>query len=104
MGIENNDVKKLENDDNPIETLFGRFKKDKSIGPYPPETVFRVFTGCLTDTGDKTEYENLLTKSFRCQNVLKDPGDLAIVTLNGTFDKNGNYHVACRYAIIPEKN
>lgn len=104
MGIENNDVKKLENEDSPIEALFGKFKKEKNIGPYPPETVFRVFTGCLSDEAVKLEYEHLLTKSFRCQNYLKEPGDLALVTLNGTFDKNGDYHVACRYAIIPEKN
>lgn len=104
MGIENTDVKKLANDDDPFEPLFGKFKKDKNIGPYPPETVFRVFTGCLSDDADRLEYEQLLTKSFRCQNLLKEPGDLALVTLNGTFDKNGHYHVACRYAIIPEKS
>ena len=102
MGIENDDVKKLAVDDDPFEPLFGRFKKDKDLGPYPPETVFRVFTGCLSDELAKIEYEHLLTKSYRCQNVLKAPGDLALITLNGTFDKNGQYHVACRYAIIPE--
>lgn len=104
MGIESGDIKKIENEDDPFEPLFGRFKKDKNIGPYPPETVFRVFTGCLNDEADKLEYEDLLTKSFRCQNYLKNPGDLAMITLNGTFDKGGQYHVACRYAIIPEKN
>jgi len=33
---------------------------------------------------------------------LKDPGDLAVLDMQGTFDKEGFYHVVSRYAIIPE--
>ena len=46
--------------------------------------------------------KSFLTKSFRCQNYLKNPGDLAVLDMQGTFDKEGFYHVVSRYAIIPE--
>lgn len=60
------------------------------------------FWGCLNDEATRLEYESILTKSFRCQNYLKNPGDLAVLDMQGTFDKEGFYHVVSRYAIIPE--
>lgn len=103
MGVETNEVRDLqEKYDDPVEALFNSLKRKGMPVPYPKETVFRVFVGCLNDCDDRIEYEQLLTQSFRCQNVLKKPGDLAIVKLDGTFDKDGAYHVAARYAVIPE--
>lgn len=104
MGIESREAQSLKDEESPVESLFGNLKKRAAEPIYPKETVFRVFTGCLNDEDAKLEYEALLTKSFHCQNNLKNPGDLALLTLNGTFDKMGMYHVACRYAIIPEKS
>ena len=103
MGIESKEIKELHEDEGPLESLFGNLKKGRPEPIYPAETVFRVFAGCVNNPEEREEYEHLLTKSFQCQNVLKNPGDLAILTLDGTFDKTGKYHVACRYAIIPEK-
>ena len=104
MGIESKEVKTLLNEDDPVETLFGQIRdRFKTELPYPPETVFRVFVGCLNDIPSRMEYEALLTKSFHCQNNLENPGDLALLTIQGSFDKEGCYHVVARYAIIPEK-
>lgn len=104
MGIESREAQSLKEEESPVEAMFGNLRKREIELPYPKETVFRVFTGCLNNEADRLEYEALLTKSFQCQNILKNPGDLALLTLNGTFDKMGMYHVACRYAIIPERN
>lgn len=102
MGIESREPQALQNEFGEEEATFGNLGRKKWKGIYPENTVFRVFTGCLNIPEEREEYERLLTKSFRCQNVLKNPGDLALLTLNGTFDKGGDYHVACRYAILPE--
>ena len=102
MGIETKAVNDLLNEEDGIEPLFGQRRKNKRALPYPEETEFRFFLGCLNDEASRLEYESILTKSFRCQNVLKDPGDLAVLDMQGTFDKEGFYHVVSRYAIIPE--
>ena len=96
MGIESEGIKEESN-----EPLFGKSKKKRL--PYPEETQFKFFVGCLDDEADRLEYEQLLTKSFLCQNELKKPGDLAVLDMNSSFDKQGHYHVVSRYAIIPEK-
>ena len=88
------------------EALFGRAPSGKRGGgqlPFPKETVFRVFIGCLDDPAKREEYEALLTQSYRCQAYLKNPGDLTITSISGSFDKEGCYHVVAPYAIIPEK-
>ena len=100
MGIESTDVQKLLNEDDAPEALLGSRSK-KSL-PFPENTEFRVFIGCLDDPGMRAEYEALLTKSYRCQSRLKNPGDLAMITLQGSFDKEGCYHVVSRYAVLPE--
>ena len=102
MGIETKAVNDLLNEEDGIEPLFGQRRKNKRALPYPEETEFRFFLGCLNDEASRLEYESILTKSFRCQNVLKDPCDLAVLDMQGTFDKEGFYHVVSRYAIIPE--
>lgn len=102
MGIETKAVMELADSMGEDEAFFGRGRKRKNL-PYPEETEFRFFVGCLNDDGDRLTYEALLTKSFRCQNDLKKPGDLAVLDMQGTFDKEGAYHVVSRYAIIPEK-
>lgn len=85
MGIETKAVNDLLNEEDGIEPLFGQRRKNKRALPYPEETEFRFFLGCLNDEASRLEYESILTKSFRCQNVLE-----------------GFYHVVSRYAIIPE--
>lgn len=102
MGIETKPVQELQDEQSPLEALFGKIsERNRRHTGYPDNTVFKVFVGCMYDDDSRLEWERLLTKSFHCQNVLEKPGDLAIVTLNGTFDKVGAYHVAARYAIIP---
>lgn len=103
MGIETKEVNELLDGDSEIEALFGnsakRSRRDRL--PYPEKTVFKMFVGCLNDEADKLEFEQLLTKSFQCQNELIESGDLAMLTLDGTFDKEGCYHVVSRYAYLP---
>ena len=101
MGIETKDVRELLDEEGPEEVLFGR-KSSKKLLPYPEGTVFRVFIGCLNNDEDRLEYEQLLTKSYQCQNILEKQGDLAIITIQGTFDKEGCYHVVARYAFLAE--
>lgn len=102
MGIETDAVRELQDRDDPIEALFGRMRRAKAKLPYPEGTVFKFFVGCLNDDETRERYEDLLTRSYRCQNDLKKPGDLAVLDINGTFDKDGCYHVVSRYAILPE--
>ncbi|NME53145.1 hypothetical protein [Desulfovibrio piger] len=78
MGIETKAVRDLMNEEDGVEPLLGQRRRDKRSLPYPEET------------------------EFRCQNYLKNPGDLAVLDMQGTFDKEGFYHVVSRYAIIPE--
>lgn len=101
MGYESKEaIDMSKNDEGEGEALLGRFKPKM---PYPKQTEFKVFVGCLDDIVSRLEYENLLTKSYQCQNNLKKPGDLAMLTLQSTFDKEGRFHVVARYAILPEK-
>ena len=102
MGIETKAVRDRMNEEDGVEPLLGQRRRDKRSLPYPEETEFRFFLGCLNDEATRLEYESILTKSFRCQNYLKNPGDLAVLDMQGTFDKEGFYHVVSRYAIIPE--
>jgi hypothetical protein len=102
MGIESREVNDLANDSEPVEAFLGGRRNRKKDLPYPEETEFRVFIGCLDDDSTRERYEALLTQSFRCQNTLENPGDLAVLTIQGTFDKEGCYHVVARYAILPE--
>ena len=97
MGIETKAVRDLMNEEDGVEPLLGQRRRDKRSLPYPEETEFRFFLG-IAVLSDKS----FLTKSFRCQNYLKNPGDLAVLDMQGTFDKEGFYHVVSRYAIIPE--
>lgn len=103
MGIETKAITEMLDEEGGSEALLGGRRKTRSNLPYPPETEFRFFVGCLNDEGDRLLYESLLTKSYRCQNNLKSPGDLAVLDMQGTFDKEGCYHVVSRYAILPEK-
>ena len=96
MGIESEGIKEESN-----EPLLGKSKK--KFLPYPENTKFKFFVGCLDNEEDRLAYEDLLTKSFVCQNVLKNPGDLAVLDISSQFDKQGRYHVVSRYAILPEK-
>ncbi len=100
MGIESEKIKDFSND--PAEALLGSFGKSRNPLLYPKETEFRIFVGCLNDEAKRLEYENLLTRSFRCQNELKNPGDLALLNMEHTFDKEGCFHLVARYAILPE--
>ena len=103
MGIETKEAKQLANEIGQEEAILGAYpKKANAYLPFPLEAEFRVFVGCLDDEGDRAVYEGLLTKSYRCQDRLKNPGDLSIVTLQGTFDKEGCFHVFARYAILPD--
>ena len=102
MGIETRVVQELFDADSGDEALLGSRYGKRNLLPYPKETEFRFFIGCLNDETSRLQYEALLTQSYRCQNVLKKPGDLAVLDMQGTFDKEGCYHVVSRYAIIPE--
>lgn len=102
MGIESKDTKDFVDDD-PVASLFAQFKKKAPDLPFPKEVEFKVFVGNMSDPADKLEYENLLTQSYRCQSYLVKPGDLVVTSIEGTFDKIGDYHVIARYIIMPEK-
>ena len=97
MGFESKEAKEYEE---VTEALLGTRKKSQL--PYPEKSEFKVFVGCLDNKADRDMYESLLTKSYRCQNKLKNPGDLAMLTLHNTFDKEGYFHVVARYVILPE--
>jgi hypothetical protein len=103
MGIETKDVNAAFELSDPTEALAGSLggSTKGSVTGYPKEAVFRVFVGCLNEPDKRAEYETILTRSFNCQNVLKNSGDLAIHVLQGTFDKDGYYHVAVRYIYLP---
>ena len=100
MGVESKEVRELFDEESPIEALLGRSGNTKKRNlPYPEGTVFKIFVGCLHDDAKRAEYEHLLTTSYNCQNILEKPGDLALITIDGTFDKDGCYQVVARYAI-----
>ena len=101
MGIESKEIQQLADDSDDAEALFGSRRRNNGK-LYPDETVFRVFVGCMEDASDKLMYESLLTKSFQTNNDLRRPGDLALLEVQGTFDRDGCYRVYARYAIIPE--
>ena len=100
MGIESQNIQEFSN--GPAEALLGSFSKSRNPLIYPKETEFRIFVGCLNDEVKRLEYEQLLTRSFRCQNELTKPGDLALLNMEHTFDKDGCFHIVARYAILPE--
>lgn len=79
------------------------YKKPGNDTLFPKETVLKLFTGSLSDPNDCAIAEDLLTRSMRIQGYLKNPGDVAIIDRNGTFDKNGDYHIYIYYAMMPEK-
>ncbi len=78
------------------------YKKDKKESFFPEGTVLKLFTGNLTEPGDRAVAESLLTKSMQVQGYLKNPGDVAIIDRNGTFDRNGDYRIYIYYAMLPE--
>lgn len=82
MGIESKEAKQLADEQSPVEALFGSLRKKPQL-PYPEQTEFRIFTGCLDDASAKAELEALLTRSFRCQNRLKKAGDVAVLEVSG---------------------
>ena len=90
MGIETKAVRDLMNEEDGVEPLLGRRRRDKRSLPYPEETEFRFFLGCLNDEATRLEYESILTKSFRCQNYLKNPGDLAVLDMQGTSTRKAS--------------
>lgn len=101
MGAESKDTQDLIDD--PVASLFRQFRKKEIELPFPKEAEFKVFVGNLGDPLEREEYEKLLTKSYRCQSYLEKAGDLVITSIDGTFDKAGDYHVVARYVIMPEK-
>ena len=70
---------------------------------FPKEAVLKLFTGSLSNPEDCAIAEDLLTRSMRIQGYLKKPNDVAIIDRQGTFDKNGDYHIYIYYAMMPEK-
>lgn len=88
------------------EPLFGASQdriSPQSEMPFPMETVFRYYVGCLNDDVTRAEVSDLMTRSYRSQGVLKNPGDVWVISEAGTFDKNGLYNVVVKYAEIPGK-
>ncbi len=101
MGKEQAELAKIrsetENDlDDPI---FGKFKKKNEW--YPKGTQIRYFVGCLQDDATKDELESIMTKSLTCAGNIKNSGDIFVITEQGTFDKEGSYHVSVKYLYLP---
>ena len=69
--------------------------------PFPIGTVFRYYVGCLNDGVTRAEVSDLMTRSYRTQGILKNPGDIWVISETGTFDKNGLYNVVIKYAELP---
>ena len=67
-----------------------------------PGTQIRYFTGCLTDDDTRAELERIMTKSLETGGLVRKPGDIFVITENGTFDKDGCYHVAVKYMVMAE--
>lgn len=68
-----------------------------SLSPFPPNTRVKFFTANLADDNSKMRLEHILTVSLRCQGVLKNVGEVVVLSETGTFDKDGCYNVMIKY-------
>ena len=101
MGKEQAEIQKIFNDTDmdSDEPLFG--KRQKSLNWYPPNTQIRYFVGCLQDDTTKAELEALMTRSLTCAGKIEKSGDTFVISEQGTFDKEGSYHVSVKYLYLP---
>lgn len=70
-------------------------------------TVVRYFVGTLTNESDVLMLQDLMTRSMKCRDQLKEVNDVLVINEQGTFDKEGCYHVVVKYLELldaPEDN
>lgn len=95
------------------QTVFESFtEKEKEIQSEPPffggpmysnnkqsmqDVIVRYFIGVLTNESDVVMIEHIMTKSLNCEDQLKNPGDVLVISEQGTFDKDGCYNVVVKY-------
>lgn len=77
--------------------LFGGMSSIANPSPFPPNTRVKFFTANLADENSKMRLEHILTVSLRCQGLLKNVGEVVVLSETGTFDKDGCYNVMIKY-------
>lgn len=74
----------------------------KTFSDIIPETgEWHILFGVMSDPDVRAQAEQIMTKSFQCQGVLKKAGDLAIIENSGQFNKDGDYSIFMRYVVLP---
>ncbi len=66
-------------------------------------TRVRYFVGTLTNESDVLMLESLMTRSLRCQDKIQGVGDVIMLSEQGTFDKEGCYHIVVKYLEVVEE-
>lgn len=65
-------------------------------------TVVRYFVGTMTNESDVLMLQELMTRSMKCRDQLNEIGDVLVINEQGTFDKEGCYHVVVKYIEMVE--
>lgn len=105
MGIETADIRKAAEAtgscDEDMEPVLGRTSRQKSL--FHKNTEMRYLKGCLDDETVRLKVEELMTRSMHSPAMPKKAGDVAVISEQGTFDKEGLYHVLIKYMIVPDR-
>ena len=93
------DLKQNEQDKQETETphLGGYNNTADSLEKKLPKLRVRYGFYNLASEDDLQMLESTMTKSLQCQDDLVDPGDIRVVSEEGTFNKDGEYCVAIKY-------
>ena len=71
--------------------------------PIAKEAEIRYLVGCMNEPETRLQVEDLMTRSMQGRGVVKKPGDVLVVSEQGTFDKEGLYQVIVKYIIYPDR-
>ena len=105
MGIESVDIKKAADAsgdfDDSMEPTLGGFAKKRTA--FHKHTEMRYLKGCLDEPEIRAQVEELMTRSMHSPAMPKNVGDVAVISEQRTFDKEGLYHVVIKYMIVPDR-
>ena len=76
----------------------------KVKGPDYSDVVIKYLVANGSDMLEMEFLEKIMTRSLRTQAKMEKPGDIIVIREDQTFDKEGNYLIAVKYAekIEPE--
>lgn len=75
---------------------------DDALEKKLPELQVRYQSFNMDDQNDVMMLEHIMTKSLQCRENLQTPGDVVVISEQGTFDKEGTYHTIVKYIEVKE--